>query len=449
MPDDLNSNYVLGNVLGSGGMGVVYSATQVALGRQVAIKIPHAELATNSFVIHRFKTEALAGGRLAHRNIARVIDFGGRDSASPFLVMEYVRGVPLETIVAEQGPMSTVVATDVVTQILAALHEAHTAGIIHADIKSGNVLVETLPDGALLARVIDFGLAQFTDEELVNDSRILSGTPDYLAPEVIRGGRPTVASDIYAAGVVLYELLTGATPFSGGTSEQILARHLDDVVIPPSFRAPSQNIPATIEVAVIRALAKDPAARFESAAEFTEVLRTAIADQGRSSRVARGTIKPTAGSVDCRTKDWHGAPAMSPTPVVGTKLEIAQARLTLADAIACGNGDLIVATYLELVHMLVDDHQLAAAAGELEHGLGLLMRSTTLGSKTLAATWRLQLCLAGLYSGLGDPARARLSARLGHELAVSASSDLGQRRAKELLFRLGRHNGPKARPASD
>lgn len=195
----LDGTYVLGNVIGSGGMGVVYSAMQMAIGRRVAIKIPRTQLATNPVVIRRFKTEARAGGRLAHRNIPRVIDLGGGDGV-PFLVMEYVAGVPLETLVTEHGPMTPAIATDVVAQILAGLHDAHSAGIIHADIKSGNVLVETLPDGALLARVIDFGLAVFCDEPFEHDDRLVSGSPEYLAPEVISGGCPTIASDIYAAG---------------------------------------------------------------------------------------------------------------------------------------------------------------------------------------------------------------------------------------------------------
>jgi hypothetical protein len=144
---------------------------------------------------------------------------------------------------------------------------------------------------------------------------------------------------------------------------------------------------------------------------------------------------------------------MSPRPTaavtVDKNLHIARIRFTLADAIACGNGDSIVASYLELVRLLVDDHQLAAAAGELEHGLALLRRGT-LENATLPATWRLQLCLAGLYSGLGDPPRARIAARVGHDLAVRASSELGQQRAKELLARLARHgSGTRSPPAAD
>lgn len=441
----LDGNYVLGNVMGRGSMGIVYSATQVALDRRVAIKIP---IANNSFVTRRFKTEARAAGRLAHRNIVRVIDLGGRDGAL-FLVMEYVAGVPLETLVAERGAVATAVAVDLVAQILAGLEAAHNARVIHADIKSGNVLVEKLPDGGLVARVIDFGLAVFSDEPFVNEDQLLSGTPEYLAPEVIEGGKPTIASDIYAAGVVLYELLTGTTPFGGGSSSQILARQLDDVVVPPSLRSPEQSIPPAIEAAVMRALAKDPGLRFSSASEFSAVLRTALpAGQVASASLAKGTFAPPFSS-ETPTREWYrdevrGPRPAAPVPTIGKNLEVAQVRFALADAIASGNGDSIVASYLELVRLLVDDHGLAAAAGELEHGLALVKRSNA----NLPATWRLQLCLAGLHSGLGDAARARTAARVGYDQAVAASSELGQQRASELLARLARH-GSITKPQAD
>ena len=186
MSDQLDAKYLLGDVLGRGGMGVVYSATQRSLERRVAVKVPHPELVSDPFVLRRFKTEALAGAKLAHPNIARVIDFGGGDS-SPYIVMEQVGGTSLDKLVTEVGPIGTDAAADLSRQILAALDAAHSAGIIHADIKTGNVLVETLPDGALYARVIDFGIAHFSNDASHFDVRVLSGTPYYLAPELIQG----------------------------------------------------------------------------------------------------------------------------------------------------------------------------------------------------------------------------------------------------------------------
>jgi len=448
-PDPFDGTYLLGPVLGTGGMGVVYSATQLSLGRRVAIKVPHAELATDPFVIRRFRTEALAGGRLTHRNIARVIDYGDRDGAQ-FLVMEYVGGAPLDQLVIEQGPMEARIAADLAGQVLAALDEAHTAGIIHADIKSANVLVEPLPDGTLLAHVIDFGLARFCNEPSVHEDLLVSGTPDYLAPELIRGGPPTVASDIYAAGVVLYELLTGMTPFCGGSVAEILGRQVDDPVVPPSLRSPDQGIPDAIDGVVMRALAKDPSARFETAARFAEALRAATpAVRTPALRVARGT-RPCVFSTEATTRNWQieqvpvqrvaARPARSEPP------RVEDLRIAVGKAITSGDSDSIITSYLELVRALVDGRQLATAATELEQGLEWLRDDTPI-SAAPPARWRLQLCLAALYSGLGDPVRARGAAKHGQDDAVRAASALGQDRAHELLARLARHGTSASRPA--
>jgi hypothetical protein len=438
---ELDGDYVLGDVLGTGGMGIVYSAIQRSLDRRVAIKIPHPELAGDPFVSRRFRAEARASGRLDHRNIARVIDFGGRDGAL-FLVMQHVAGAPLEKLVLAHGPMETQIAADLCGQILAALEAAHTAGIIHADIKSGNVLVETMTDGALRAVVIDFGLARFCDEPSSHDARLLSGTPDYLAPELIRGGPPTVASDIYAAGVVLYELLTGTTPFGGGTTAEIFDRQLGDAVVPPSLRSPDRDIPGALEAIVMRALAKDPSTRFTSAAQFGAALRAATpVVLAQPPHLARGTqhgMQTSGFSTEATTRDWQreripGAAAVT----AGDDSCIQQIRAIVKAAIASGGGDSIVTSYLELARALIDDRQLVAAAAELERGLAIL-RPGVSARATPPAIWRLQLCLAALYSGLGHPTQARRAAIRGQDDAVRAASTLGKDRAHELLVRLAR-----------
>ncbi len=431
-------SYVLGEVLGRGGMGTVYSAVQTSLGRHVAIKIPHAELAANPFVISRFRAEARAGGRLAHRNIARVIDFGNIDGAL-FLVMELVPGIALDKTITEHGPLEMRDAIALCEQLLSALDASHAAGIIHADVKSGNLLVETTADGSQVVRLIDFGLAHFPSE-VTDDtkSRIISGTPDYLAPEVIQGGRPTAASDLYAAGVVLYELLTGNTPFCGGTAPEILQRQLDDAVVPPSLRCPEQGISAAIEAVVMQALAKRARERFSSAAAFAEALRiAAAAPSPRVPRSAKGT-QPVAARAPDVTHDWHrektSVPVFESIPSGGKQaVALQRIRCALDEALATRNSDQIVASYLELVRALVDARQLTTAVAELEHGLVTLREG-----QPPPAIWRLQLCLAALYSGVGDGVRARRAASIGHGDAVRAGSQLGQDRAGELLVRLSR-----------
>jgi serine/threonine protein kinase len=427
------AHYILGELLGSGGMGTVHSAVQRAQGTRVALKRPHPEFAADPHVSRRFRAEALAGGRLDHGNIARVIDFGGRDGAL-FLVMEYVPGIGLDELVILEGPMEPRLAIEVCCQILAALEVAHTAGIIHADIKSGNIVVEPRTTAGPRVRLIDFGLARFCSEPELEGDRLLSGTPCYLAPELIRSGLPTVASDLYAAGVILYELLTGSTPFRGGSSEDILQRQLADAVVPPSLRSPEQDIPSALDDVVVRALAKDPAARFATAASFADALRSARPARLPRSRTARGT--PSAPfSRETTTRDWPPEERVTTASVESDRVR--EIRLTVGTAITNASGDAIVSSYLELVRALVDEHHLASAVAELDSAL-ILLRPVN-AAATPAAMWRLQLCLAALYSGLGDPTRARNAARVGREDAMRADSSVGVERADELLVRLTRY----------
>jgi serine/threonine-protein kinase len=430
-------DYMLGEVLGSGGMGVVYSAIQLSLGRQVAIKFPHLELATDREVNRRFRAEALACGRLHHRNIARVIDFNGSDGVF-YLVMECVDGTALDKLVIDQGPMETAVAADLCGQLLAALHATHTAGIVHADVKTGNVLVESLRDGTRRAVLIDFGLARFADDTCSEPELLLSGTPEYLAPEVIRGGTPTAASDIYAAGIVLYELLTGLTPFSGGTSSDVMTRQCDDALVLPSLRSPEQTIPEAVDHVVMRALAKDPADRFATAEQFAAALRAATTITRIQPRsIARGTSAPSLFTAETPTLDRHQHIAI-PTAGLGEQRDrIAALRSSVAAALASRNSDAIVTSYLALARAMIDSHLLGAAIGELEHGLARLRLGVT-GGAAPAATWRLQLCLAALYSSRGDAPRAKLAALVGQDDAVRAASVLGEDRARALLVRLAR-----------
>jgi serine/threonine protein kinase len=435
--DLFEGRYVLGEALGSGGMGTVHSAIEVATGRRVAIKLPHSALAGNANVNRRFRAEARAGAQLDHPNTIRVVDFGGEDG-DLFLVMEYVAGIPLDQLVIDQGPRDTHGAVEVVRQLLAALDHAHAWGILHADVKTANLLVESTANAPLRARLIDFGLARFAGESTHAGDRMLSGTPDYLAPELIEGGVPTVASDIYAAGVVLYELLTGFTPFGGGSSDEIMQRHVEGMVLPPSLRSPEQEIAPAIEAVVMRALERDPRNRFASAAEFAEALPLTAAPIILPARLARGS-QASAYSTEAITRDWQPQ-ALPPVPrishLTSKRPLLGPLRDAVTQAIVNRNDDAIVASYLELVRALVDSHQLSKAVAELEQGLENLRVGGA--SSPAPALWRLQLCLAALYSGLGNHVAARRAASLGREDALRATSNVGRDRASELLTRLAR-----------
>lgn len=270
--------YLLHDVLGAGGMGVVYRATDLKRDAGVAVKLLHPYRASNTLATQRLAAEGRAGSRVHHPNVVAVLDIGTAAEGTPFLVMEHVRGRLLDQLIQLEGPVPLRRASAIVGQILAGLQALHDAGFVHGDVKSGNVMIDSA-NGVDAIKLIDLGLAHSPDvTDATTDATeqgMVSGTPEFMAPEVVRGDGVVPASDIYAAGVVCYQLLTGTTPFEGGTSREILRRHLDDVIVPLSLRCADRNIPSALEHAVMIALQKEPAARFATAAAFARALEAA------------------------------------------------------------------------------------------------------------------------------------------------------------------------------
>jgi eukaryotic-like serine/threonine-protein kinase len=267
--------YEVRSLIGAGGMGVVYEACPAGGQTTVALKVLHPQRLEDDRAIRRLRDEAHAGRIVHHANLAATLDSGDIDGI-PFLVMERVCGEPLGVRIQRDGAMSLRRAVSIAQQLLAGLGALHSAGVVHGDVKSDNVLVERQDDGSDAARLIDFGLAHVAfDARDVRrpepDEELVSGTPEYMAPEVVRGEGSTAASDLYAVGVILYELITGSTPFAGGAPSEIVQRHLSDAVVPPSLRCDHQ-VPAILERVVMRALEKDPEHRFPSAEAFGAAL---------------------------------------------------------------------------------------------------------------------------------------------------------------------------------
>jgi tRNA A-37 threonylcarbamoyl transferase component Bud32 len=446
------AGYVLGDLLGEGGMGVVYAADQPVLGRSVAIKRLRPELADDPDMQRRFYTEARVGGRIRHPNLATVFDFGIDAHGVPYLVMERLSGELLGSVVAREGALTAHRATALVGQLLAGLGEAHAEGIVHGDVKSDNVVVERRRDGREQVKLIDFGLARIIAEpsEAPVADPMLSGTPEYLAPEVILGAEPRPASDVYAAGIVLYELLTGTTPFAGGTSAEILTRHLDEDVVPPSLRCPERDIPPALERVVLRALDKDPLERYADATRFARALAAvapgpeadhasrAVASERRSAFSAEATTRSLGGD-DLPAEAAVARPRLAAGTSPRRRPDPRGARRALLEAFERGDVGQLVAGYLELARALVDSHQLAAAADELEEAVDVLTHG---GGPTAddapESLWRVLLALAALYAGLGDARRARRAARAGRDHAARVGSRPGTQRAAELIHRLAR-----------
>jgi len=284
--------FLLRRCIGEGASGTVYEAVQTALGRRVAVKVLHADLSDDDRLTNRFQGEAVAASRLNHPNTVAVIDYGQTDDGLLYIVMEYLRGRTLTEVIREEGQLETPRLVSLMEQILEGLDEAHAAGVIHADLKADNVVVETRRNGRENAKVVDFGIARLVGRPSPHqDADTICGTPEYMAPEVITGGEPTAASDVYAAGCLLYELLTGKTPFghSTGTME-VLTQQLRETPVRPTEAAPDRDIPEELANAAMVALAKEPGARHGSAAEFRDALVATLSGRARRATGERGDV---------------------------------------------------------------------------------------------------------------------------------------------------------------
>jgi beta-lactam-binding protein with PASTA domain len=263
----IDGRYRVLSRLGSGGMADVYLAEDQLLGRSLAVKVLHHHFAEDQEFVERFRREASSAAGLSHPNIVAIFDRGEWDGTY-YIAMEYVPGRSLKELVREQGPLEPVVAIDIVTQILQAARFAHARGVIHRDLKPHNVILDE--EGR--ARVTDFGIAQAGASEMTMTGSIM-GTAQYLSPEQAQGHAVSAPSDLYAVGVILYELLTGAVPFDGDTAVAIAFKQVSAQPFAPSVANPA--VPSVLDEIVLRALAKDPAMRYGSAEEFIVALRAA------------------------------------------------------------------------------------------------------------------------------------------------------------------------------
>lgn len=284
----IGDGYVIERWLGGGGMGHVYQARDPRLDRLVAVKLLHAEVAASEEAEARFRREARALSRVLHPNVVGIHAFG-RHANAWYLVMEYVEGKSLEQLLA-QGRLPVATALELTRQVAAGLAEAHALGIVHRDIKPGNVLVRTLASGDLLAKVADFGLARSSDDRataVVTSKLAILGTPAYMAPEQIQAQPIDGRTDLYALAAMLYHLLTGSLPYPRDSLQATLIAHL--IEPPPALPAAvSREVPAGLERELLKALAKKPADRHSNVTAFSAAL---AALSGGSSAVVVGAVE--------------------------------------------------------------------------------------------------------------------------------------------------------------
>ena len=313
MADDqrlLAGRYVVGDLIGRGGMSNVFRGVDTKLGRTVAIKVLKSTLATDPAFRSRFRQEAQAASRMAHPTIVRVYDAGeervkdvsGHDLIEPFIVMEYVEGRMLKDLIAE-GPVESEDAVRIAHSILTALEYSHRAGVVHRDIKPGNVMITTAGD----VKVTDFGIARAVSDSstTVAQTTAILGTAAYFSPEQAKGETVDARTDLYSTGVVLFEMLTGKAPFRGDTAVAVAYQHVSERPVKPSSINP--KVSPALDQVVLRALAKDRFERYQSAVEFREDLDEA-----------------GAGHVPVRRDDHDSLFGPSPTAASSTEQAIRQ-----------------------------------------------------------------------------------------------------------------------------
>jgi serine/threonine-protein kinase len=281
----LLDRYRLGTRLAVGGMGTVFAATDEKLNRPVAIKVLADNLAHDESFVERFRREARAAAGLGHPNIASVYDYG-EENGCHFIVMELVDGRDLAQVLRTEGPLSPARAIAIVSQICAALGHAHAAGIIHRDVKPANVIV----DGGDRVKVTDFGIARAAGDSKLTMTGSVLGTAHYISPEQANGAPLSQRSDLYSLGIVVYESLTGALPFTGSSPMSVAMRHLNDDIPAPSELNPA--VPQALDRVVEKATMKDPAARYVDAGEMGAALEASVGAPGASTTAV---LEPTTG----------------------------------------------------------------------------------------------------------------------------------------------------------
>ena len=308
----LDGKYRLDALLAEGGMGAVYSATHVMLGKKIAIKLIRAELGTSPEIVRRFQREARAATALNHPNIVSVYDLGQTPNGTLYIAMEFIDGPSLRTLIQAGRAMAPVRTISILKQVASALATAHKHNIIHRDLKPHNIMLATGPDGNEQAKLVDFGIAKTFDEatQLTSLGSAL-GTPYYMSPEQIEGGTVDARSDIYALGIILYEMLVGEVPFSDQSTPAVLVKQLKERPQRPSLKNPA--VPPALEEIALRCLEKDPDQRFQTADEFAAALNDASAtlhDDAAMAALSMATLpmtRPPAG-----TQPASDATAVSP-----------------------------------------------------------------------------------------------------------------------------------------
>ena len=317
-PGTIAERYALEDRLGSGGMSTVYRATDRVLERTVAVKVLAEHLSDDEKFVARFRREALAVAKLVHPNIVQVYDTGV-DGGRHFIVMEYVEGRSGAQLLQRKGQLDPETAVEIAAQACAGLDYAHKQGIVHRDVKPGNLMVIGGPStpptetGEMTVKLADFGIARAAEQTRLTQVGSVVGTAAYLSPEQSRGEEATGISDVYSLGVVTYQLLTGRLPYEGNSLAELAIRRENERPLPPSSYEP--DVPPALSDAVLRALENEPEDRYPDALALGAALRDGLAGIAPSSESATSmmsTSRTAATRVAPREPDTPAAPVPAP-----------------------------------------------------------------------------------------------------------------------------------------
>ena len=331
----IRNKYEILDQLGIGGMGVVYRGRHLTFNEMCAIKVVNEGVAGDSNFLQRFQTEAVVTRKLRHPNAVRVDDFDYTDDGRPFIVMELVEGKSIGEVLLEQGPFAVPRALRIVTQAARALGVAHQLGVVHRDIKPGNILLTKDEQGQEMAKVLDFGIAKLREtsggdgkSSGMTMTGMLVGTPLYMSPEQFmgkKGGEIDGRTDIYSLGVVLYQMVTGQAPFDGDTLYSLMIQHMEGNVKPPHERVPELHLPEALSQVILKAIDKSRDQRFQTAEEFIAAMDEITALHGGSWEDAVVESSPAQSSqvvpapiTSVRTPPSTTSPRVPPAPP-GTK----------------------------------------------------------------------------------------------------------------------------------
>jgi len=319
----LADRYHVMKKLGEGGMGQVYLAEHVKMGRKSAIKVLNPSMVYDPDAVARFNREAANASRISHPSVCAIYDFGETPEGLIYLAMEFVEGQPLTEVLKREGALPVARAVAIFAQVAGALHAAHDLGIVHRDLKPDNVMIARARDGTDVVKVVDFGIAKLVGSDAsqeVTKTGLVIGTPEFMSPEQLSGDKLDGRSDIYSLGLVFFKMLTGRLPFEAGTVQETLIQRLTEEPAKLAAARPDLRFPPGLQETLDSALARTPVARYQSAAKFAHEVASVTGLARRSSPTAipltRGDVEDRTRLLDSRAVAALSMPRRTPVPPV-------------------------------------------------------------------------------------------------------------------------------------